>query len=122
MEGFLPEDFGIIPKRLAIIFPFTFTEEYMAETRAYTKQRIEEARMIGREKLAAAKARVEERIAESKIMREERRTEARAGSRALANSTETNRFAGVGRPQENRTKARTRGYVNAETKEVVASR
>jgi len=77
MEGFLPEDFGIIPKRLAIIFPFTFTEEYMAETREYTKQHIEEARMLGREKLAAAKARVEEKIAESKILREERRIEAK---------------------------------------------
>lgn len=77
MEGFLPEDFGVIPRRLALIFPFTFTEEYMAETRAYTKQHIEEARQIGREKLAAAKARVEERIAESKAIREERRAEAR---------------------------------------------
>ncbi len=77
MEGFLPEDFGVIPKRLALIFPFTFTEEDMAETRAYTKQRIEEARMIGREKLAAAKARVEERIAESKAIREEKQAEAK---------------------------------------------
>ena len=65
MEGFLPEDFGIIPKRLALIFPFTLTEEDMAETRAYTKQRIEEARMLAREKLEAAKARVEERFAET---------------------------------------------------------
>ncbi|GAH02158.1 unnamed protein product, partial [marine sediment metagenome] len=70
MEGFLPEDFGVIPKRLAIIFPFTFTEEYIADTRAYTKQHIEEARMLGREKLAAAKARVEERMAESRALRE----------------------------------------------------
>lgn len=77
MEGFLPEDFGIIPKRLAIIFPFTFTEEYMADTRAYTKQHIEEARMLGKEKLAAAKARIDEKIAESKVLREERRVEAK---------------------------------------------
>ena len=77
MEGFLPEDFGVIPRRLAIIFPFTFTEEYMADTRAYTKQHIEDARMLGREKLAAAKARVEERMAESKAIREERRAEAK---------------------------------------------
>jgi hypothetical protein len=77
MEGFLPEDFGIIPQRLAIIFPFTFTEEYMADTRAYTKQHIEEARMLGKEKLAASKARVGERIAESKFLREERRAEAK---------------------------------------------
>jgi hypothetical protein len=77
MEGFLPEDFGIIPKRLAIIFPFSFTKESMAETRAYTKQHIEEARMLGREKLAAAKARIEEKIAESKAIREDRRVEAK---------------------------------------------
>ncbi|MFX0076251.1 MAG: hypothetical protein ACFE96_12470 [Candidatus Hermodarchaeota archaeon] len=77
MEGFLPEDFGIIPRRLALIFPFTFTEEDMAEARAYTKQQLEEARTLAREKLTAAKARVEERIAESKVMREERRAEAR---------------------------------------------
>ena len=77
MEGFLPEDFGIIPERLAAIFPFTFTEEYMADTRAYTKQHIEEAKILGREKLIAAKARVGERIAESKLLREERRAEAK---------------------------------------------
>jgi len=77
MEGFLPEDFGIIPKRLAIIFPISFTEKSMEETRAYTKQHIEEARMLGREKLAAAKARVEEKLAESKVVKEERRAEAR---------------------------------------------
>ncbi|MFX1446717.1 MAG: hypothetical protein ACFFCG_01110, partial [Promethearchaeota archaeon] len=65
MEGFLPEDFGVIPKRLALIFPFTFTEEYMAETRAYTKQHIEEARMLAKEKLTAAKARIDEKLAES---------------------------------------------------------
>ncbi|MHA2290443.1 MAG: HAAS signaling domain-containing protein [Promethearchaeota archaeon] len=72
MEGFLPEDFGLIPKRLALIFPFTFTEEYMEKTRAYTQQHIEEARMRAREKLVAATARVEEKIA----LREERRAEA----------------------------------------------
>ena len=77
MEGFLPEDFGIIPKRLAVIFPFTFSEEYMADTRAYTKQHIEEARLLGKEKLATAKARVEERLAESKALRQERRAEAK---------------------------------------------
>ncbi len=77
MEGFLPEDFGIIPRRLAILFPFNFTEEYMADTKAYTKQHIEEARILGREKLAAAKSRIDERIAESKVLREERRAEAK---------------------------------------------
>lgn len=77
MEGFLPEDFGVIPQRLAMIFPFTFSEEYIADTRAYTKQHIEEARMLGKEKLVAAKARVEERMAESKALRQERRAEAK---------------------------------------------
>ncbi|MFW9820256.1 MAG: hypothetical protein ACFFE5_11660 [Candidatus Thorarchaeota archaeon] len=79
MEGFLPEDFGVIPKRLALIFPFTFTEEDMAETRAYTKQQIEAARMLAREKLQVAKARIEEKIAlrdEKIALREERRVEA----------------------------------------------
>ena len=77
MEGFLPEDFGTIPNRLAIIFPFNFTERYIAETSSYTKQHIEKAKILGKEKLAAVKARVEERIAESKVLREERRAEAK---------------------------------------------
>jgi len=77
MEGFLPEDFGIIPRRLAIIFPFSFTEEYMEDTRVYTKQRIEEAKLIGKEKLAEAKVRMEEKLAEKRIVREEKRIEAK---------------------------------------------
>jgi len=77
MEGFLPEDFGIIPRRLAILFPFNFTEEYMEETRVYTKQRIEEAKLIGKEKLAEAKIRIEEKFAEKRILREEKRIEAK---------------------------------------------
>ena len=77
MEGFLPEDFGIIPQRLAIIFPFTFNGDYMVETRTYTKQHIEKARMLGKEKLVSAKARVEGRLAESRALREERRAEAK---------------------------------------------
>jgi len=77
MEGFLPEDFGIIPRRLAILFPFNFTEEYMEDTRVYTKQRIEEAKLIGKEKLAEAKVRIEEKFAEKRILREEKRIEAK---------------------------------------------
>ena len=77
MEGFLPEDFGIIPRRLAIIFPFSFTEEYMEDTRVYTKQRIEEAKLIGKEKLAETKVRMEEKLAEKRIVREEKRIEAK---------------------------------------------
>ena len=75
IEGFLPEDFGIIPRRLAILFPFNFTEEYMEGTRVYTKQRIEEAKLIGKEKLAEAKVRMEEKFAEKRILREEKRVE-----------------------------------------------
>ena len=77
MEGFLPEDFGIIPRRLAILFPFNFTEEYVEETRAYTKQRIEKAKLIGKERLAEAKIRMEEKIAEKRIVRKEKRIEAK---------------------------------------------
>ena len=77
MEGFLPEDFGIIPRRLAILFPFNFTEEYMEETRLYTKQRIERAKLIGKEKLAEAKARMDEKFAEKRIVREEKFAEKR---------------------------------------------
>ena len=77
MEGFLPEDFGIIPRRLAILFPFSFTEESMEETRAYTKQRIERAKLIGREKLAEVKMRMDEKIAEKRIVRKEKRIEAK---------------------------------------------
>ncbi len=77
MEGFLPEDFGIIPRRLAILFPFSFTEESMEETRTYTKQRIERAKLIGREKLAEVKMRMDEKIAEKRIVRKEKRIEAK---------------------------------------------
>jgi hypothetical protein len=77
MEGFLPEDFGIIPRRLAILFPFNFTEEYMDETRAYTKQRIEEAKLNAKEKLAEAKIRMEEKFAGKQILRKEKRIEAK---------------------------------------------
>jgi len=77
MEGFLPEDFGIIPRRLAILFPFNFTEEYVEETRAYTKQRIEKAKLIGKERLAEAKIRMEEKLAEKRIVRKEKRIEAK---------------------------------------------
>ncbi len=77
MEGFLPEDFGIIPSRLAMLFPFNFTEEYMEDTRVYTKQRIERAKLIGKEKLEEAKIRMEEKFTEKRILREEKRTEAK---------------------------------------------
>lgn len=55
-EGFLPEDFGVIPRRLEIIFPFNLTEEEMDEAREYTKQTLEEAKIIRDEKFAEVKA------------------------------------------------------------------
>ena len=61
-EGFLPEDFGVIPRRLEIIFPFNLTEEEMDETREYTKQTLEEAKIIRDEKFAEVKAQREIRV------------------------------------------------------------
>jgi len=72
MEGFLPEDFGIIPKRLAIIFPFNFNEEQLEESKIYTKQKIQEAKVLREEKMAAAKHRVKEKIIEIKAIEKEK--------------------------------------------------
>ena len=80
-EGFLPEDFGIIPKRLAIIFPFNLTEEEMEEVRQYTKQSLEEAKIRRDEKLAEVKAHLEQRVEileEGKSLRQEKLAEAKA--------------------------------------------
>ncbi|MBA7486693.1 hypothetical protein ES705_23260 [subsurface metagenome] len=72
MEGFLPEDFGIIPKRLAILFPFSFNEEQLEESKIYTKQKIQEAKVLREEKMAAAKHRVKEKIIEMKAIEKEK--------------------------------------------------
>ncbi len=72
MEGFLPEDFGIIPKRLAILFPFNFNEEQLEESKIYTKQKIQEAKVLREEKMAAAKHRVKEKIIEMKAIEKEK--------------------------------------------------
>ena len=77
-EGFLPEDFGIIPKRLALIFPFNLTEEEMEESKKYTKQTLEEAKMLRNEKLAEAKAHREALKTEAKVIREEKLDEIKA--------------------------------------------
>ncbi|TFG18434.1 MAG: hypothetical protein EU531_00305 [Promethearchaeota archaeon] len=80
-EGFLPEDFGIIPKRLAIIFPFNLTEEEMEEARQYTKQTLEKAKIRRDEKLAEVKAHLEQRVEileEGKSLRQEKLAEAKA--------------------------------------------
>jgi cation transport ATPase len=88
-EGFLPEDFGILPKRLAIIFPMRAltqerldeielrTKESLAEAKAKAKEKIAKARARAQEKIAEAKARREEKIVEVEIKRQERKEEAR---------------------------------------------
>lgn len=84
MEGFLPEDFGVIPRRLALIFPMRgLTElkleesrirsrEKWAEARQRAKEKITEARIRREEKLAEAKIRIEEKLAEAQLRKEER--------------------------------------------------
>ena len=76
MEGFLPEDFGTIPRRLALIFPFNLTEEQMEENRLYTQQKLEEARILREQKLAEAKAVRAEITTEARIVRETKMAEA----------------------------------------------
>ncbi|MCJ7651762.1 MAG: hypothetical protein MUP85_24420 [Candidatus Lokiarchaeota archaeon] len=77
MEGFLPEDFGIIPKRLALIFPFNLTEEEIEENRRYTQMKIEEIHLNREAKLEKAKSLVSERFAETQLIREDKHIEAR---------------------------------------------
>jgi len=77
MEGFLPEDFGIIPKRLALIFPFNLTEEEIEENRRYTQMKIEEIHLNRETKLEKAKSHFNERLAEAQLIREEKHAEAR---------------------------------------------
>jgi hypothetical protein len=79
-EGFLPEDFGVFPKRLALIFLFNLTEEEMEESREYTKQTLEEAKILRDEKLAEAKSRREldaEKLEEAKYLRKEKMAQAK---------------------------------------------
>ena len=76
MEGFLPEDFGTIPRRLALIFPFNLTEEQMEENRLYTQQKLEEARILREQKLAEVKSARAENATEARITRETKMAEA----------------------------------------------
>jgi len=76
MEGFLPEDFGTIPRRLALIFPFNLTEEQVEENRLYTQQKLEEARILREQKLSEAKAVKAEIAEEARIIREAKMAEA----------------------------------------------
>ncbi|MHA1670201.1 MAG: cell envelope integrity protein TolA [Promethearchaeota archaeon] len=77
MEGFLPQDFGIIPKRLALLFPFNLTEEEIEKNRRYTRMKIEEIHKNRELKLEKAKSRVSDRLAEAQLIREEKHAEAR---------------------------------------------
>jgi len=72
MEGFLPEDFGVIPSRLALIFPFHISEKGLQETKEYTKTKLEEARLRAKETITGARARIEEKLAEIKDLRQEK--------------------------------------------------
>ncbi|MFX1496509.1 MAG: hypothetical protein ACFFBH_03175 [Promethearchaeota archaeon] len=85
MQGFLPEDFGVIPSRLALIFPFHLTQQDLQETKEYTKERLMQAKAKVREVIAQSQARVEDKLAEVKALREERlaATELRREQRLL---------------------------------------
>ncbi|TKJ22744.1 MAG: hypothetical protein CEE43_05815 [Promethearchaeota archaeon Loki_b32] len=72
MEGFLPEDFGVIPSRLALIFPFHISEKGLQETKEYTKIKLEEARQRAKATITKARSRIEEKFAEIKDLRQEK--------------------------------------------------
>jgi hypothetical protein len=77
-EGFMPEDFGILPRRLAFIFPMrVLTEERVEEAKVRTKEKLAEARERARDKITEARIKREERLAEAKIRREEKLVEAK---------------------------------------------
>jgi hypothetical protein len=72
MQGFLPEDFGVIPSRLARLFPFHISEMGLQEAREYTKAKLEEATQKARETIAEARLRSKEKISEMKAIRQEK--------------------------------------------------
>jgi ABC-type multidrug transport system fused ATPase/permease subunit len=72
MQGFLPEDFGVIPSRLALIFPFSISEKGVIESKEYTKIKLEEARKKAKETIAEARMRVKEKLTEIKAIRKEK--------------------------------------------------
>jgi len=72
MQGFLPEDFGVIPSRLALIFPFHISEMGLQETREYTKTKLQEASQKAKETIAEARLRTKEKISEIKAIRHEK--------------------------------------------------
>ncbi len=72
MQGFLPEDFGVIPSRLALIFPFHISEMGLLETREYTQTKLEEASQKAKETIAEARLRVKDKISEIKEITKEK--------------------------------------------------
>ncbi|MFX0140370.1 MAG: cell envelope integrity protein TolA [Candidatus Hodarchaeota archaeon] len=72
MQGFLPDDFGVIPSRLALIFPFHISEKGLQETKEYTKIKLEEAQQRVKETITGARARIEQKLAEIKELRQEK--------------------------------------------------
>ncbi|MFX0001653.1 MAG: hypothetical protein ACFE9Q_16530 [Candidatus Hodarchaeota archaeon] len=72
MEGFLPEDFGVIPSRLALLFPFHISEKGIQETREYTKAKLEEAKQKTKEIITQARYRTREKLAEIKAVTQEK--------------------------------------------------
>ena len=72
MEGFLPEDFGVIPSRLALIFPFHISEKGMQETKEYTKIKLEEAKQKAKETISEARVRMKEKLVEIKAVTKEK--------------------------------------------------
>jgi len=78
MEGFLPEDFGVFPKRLALMFPIHFTKRDLEETRQYTKFKLEEAKQRAKERIIKARSLPVEKVSEVKVISEERLAAAKA--------------------------------------------
>ncbi|MFX1391624.1 MAG: hypothetical protein ACFE9Z_16285 [Promethearchaeota archaeon] len=72
MEGFLPEDFGVIPSRLALVFPFHISEKGFHETKEYTRIKLEEARLKAKETITEARSKIEGKLAEIKDLRREK--------------------------------------------------
>ena len=98
MEGFLPEDFGIIPKRLAILFPFNFNEEQLEESKIYTKQKIQEAKVLREERMVAAKHRVKEKIIEMKAIEKEKLATAKVLRKQKVEEAKLKREIGKSQP------------------------
>ncbi|MFW9866533.1 MAG: cell envelope integrity protein TolA [Candidatus Thorarchaeota archaeon] len=76
MEGFLPEDFGVFPQRLATLFPFSLEKTKLQETKELTRQKLEEAMQRAKDKIEKARIQTTEKLAEARALRENRLAEA----------------------------------------------